>query len=697
MNKRRILLLIFVLAMSFMTFTSCKKNSGCKHTFQEATCLEPKKCTKCGITEGNALGHEWVDATCQAPKTCSRCGLTEGEKLEHNFIPATYERPSICSMCNKETGLSLIDGEVWNVLDNDITGKIDLPEVIGEATITWKSSDHNVLLDNGMQVAGEDGREVTLYATVTVNGKTFVNSYDIVLGEVVADKEMYDYAYKFYGAPLSNATSTNIDLLTMDYSGYSVMYESLNEEIVTSKGVVTQSTKVQTAIMNVYIIKDGIVVVYPTTITVVSFNAAQRFELLEPAIDQKIKDFQEGEIATLPVYNNEYDVELVWTANVPEFIMLGDELLTPFEKTDVRLKCVLKYGTESTTLFYEIYNVGGQITKEEYLQKILDYYCKIELKGSINHLHKEYNDELYLDYQERINSYGVLNLFKTVKPVVNQSYLIDVTRNDFVARFFGSGTLGTVYKPSVPQAILNERFYKGYQMPNTQNVLWIVVHESAMTVDGQTAEYLAKMQYRYAFETGGREASWNYQVDAYGIYQSFADNVICWHASDGTATPGTGNNNGIGIEMCVNQDGNYEGTLANNAKLVASLMLKYNLNLDNVKRHHDMDPKGKECPSYLIRTGRYEEFVEMIRMEYILQKYFSDAEVNFELSTDEYNNTEDVLKNLFREGINGLYYNLPVEVEKHVNFKVIAKISDKVYESNSTIKLLPDRKEEDNA
>ena len=93
----------------------------------------------------------------------------------------------------------------------------------------------------------------------------------------------------------------------------------------------------------------------------------------------------------------------------------------------------------------------------------------------------------------------------------------------------------------------------------------------------------------------------------------------------------------------------------------------------------------------------YEEFVEMIRMEYILQKYFSDAEVNFELSTDEYNNTEDVLKNLFREGINGLYYNLPVEVEKRVNFKVIAKISDKVYESNSTIKLLPDRKEEDNA
>lgn len=103
---------------------------------------------------------------------------------------------------------------------------------------------------------------------------------------------MYDYAYKFYGAPLSNATSTNIDLLTMDYSGYSVMYESLNEEIVTSKGVVTQSTKVQTAIMNVYIIKDGIVVVYPTTITVVSLMQHKDLNYLNQLLIKKLRTFK---------------------------------------------------------------------------------------------------------------------------------------------------------------------------------------------------------------------------------------------------------------------------------------------------------------------------------------------------------------------------------------------------------------------
>lgn len=43
-----------------------------------------------------------------------------------------------------------------------------------------------------------------------------------------------------------------------------------------------------------------------------------------------------------------------------------------------------------------------------------------------------------------------------------------------------------------------------------------------MTLDGQTAEFLAKVQYRYAFEQNdARAASWNYQVDAYNIYQMF--------------------------------------------------------------------------------------------------------------------------------------------------------------------------------
>ena len=62
------------------------------------------------------MGHEWVDATCTEPKTCSRCGATEGEALGHtpadpveeNKIAATctadgsYDLVVYCSVCNEE-------------------------------------------------------------------------------------------------------------------------------------------------------------------------------------------------------------------------------------------------------------------------------------------------------------------------------------------------------------------------------------------------------------------------------------------------------------------------------------------------------------------------------------------------------------------------------------------------------------------
>ena len=113
----------------------------------------------------------------------------------------------------------------------------------------------------------------------------------------------------------------------------------------------------------------------------------------------------------------------------------------------------------------------------------------------------------------------------------------------------------------------------------------------------QDAVLLAEVQVRNAYSTG-RQASWHYQVDETGVYQSFDDSIVCWHAGDGTYKLGGGNNNGIGIEMCINSDGNYEASMRMDAKLIAHLLHKYNLTLENVKRHYDFD--GKQCPFYMI-------------------------------------------------------------------------------------------------
>lgn len=55
------------------------------HTFSNATCTTPKKCTVCGETSGNPLGHNWSNATCTTAKKCSICGETIGNALGHNY------------------------------------------------------------------------------------------------------------------------------------------------------------------------------------------------------------------------------------------------------------------------------------------------------------------------------------------------------------------------------------------------------------------------------------------------------------------------------------------------------------------------------------------------------------------------------------------------------------------------------------
>lgn len=121
----------------------------------------------------------------------------------------------------------------------------------------------------------------------------------------------------------------------------------------------------------------------------------------------------------------------------------------------------------------------------------------------------------------------------------------------------------------------------------------IVVHETANFDRGAGAQRHANLQSnRY------RTASWNYQVDDKLVIQSHRDTVRTMHAGDGLY--GTGNNNGISIEICVNPDSDYRKAVENAAKLVKILMVRHNLPLSEVKQHNAFS--GKNCPT-LLRSG----------------------------------------------------------------------------------------------
>ena len=143
-----------------------------------------------------------------------------------------------------------------------------------------------------------------------------------------------------------------------------------------------------------------------------------------------------------------------------------------------------------------------------------------------------------------------------------------------------------IRKHIVPESIAKRVTYNG-----TNRKKYIVIHETANTRAGANADAHARLQ----ASGNSRAASWHYTVDDKEIVQSFDDNKQCWHAGNRFY-----NENSIGIEICVNSDGNFKKAVENAVKLTKHLMDKYNISVNNVIQHNQAS--GKNCPRYL-RSG----------------------------------------------------------------------------------------------
>ena len=146
-----------------------------QHVWTDATHEEPKTCSECGETEGEALPHEWCKANYQEPKICELCGETEGEPLPPLFPTLGFEL--------KEIGAGYPYKSCFE----------DLSDAMGEAIVS------DVRITNGDEYfEPKDGHEwviATSAVMVPKNPKTFQIGI-----------ERFDY----YSYDLSSAFPTNV-------------------------------------------------------------------------------------------------------------------------------------------------------------------------------------------------------------------------------------------------------------------------------------------------------------------------------------------------------------------------------------------------------------------------------------------------------------------------------------------------------
>ncbi|WZX99664.1 N-acetylmuramoyl-L-alanine amidase [Bacillus sp. FSL W7-1360] len=119
----------------------------------------------------------------------------------------------------------------------------------------------------------------------------------------------------------------------------------------------------------------------------------------------------------------------------------------------------------------------------------------------------------------------------------------------------------------------------------------ITVHETANTGKGANAKSHAR--YVKGADARRRSVSWHFTVDDSEIIQHLPTDELAWHA--GT----TGNRQSIGVELCVNKDGNFEQTKKNAAWLIKKLMKEHGVSLGNVVTHKYWT--GKQCPARLLK------------------------------------------------------------------------------------------------
>lgn len=153
-----------------------------------------------------------------------------------------------------------------------------------------------------------------------------------------------------------------------------------------------------------------------------------------------------------------------------------------------------------------------------------------------------------------------------------------------------------VVKIDLPQNKYNTK------CPYAMNPTRIVVHNTAN--DASARNEVAYMQ------RNDNEVSFHFAVDDKEVIQGLPLDRNSWNAGDGVN--GTGNRQGISIEICYSLSGGpqFDASEKRAAEFIAQLLKERGWSIDKVTKHQDYN--GKYCPHRTLDLG-WQRFLDMIQ------------------------------------------------------------------------------------
>ena len=133
-----------------------------------------------------------------------------------------------------------------------------------------------------------------------------------------------------------------------------------------------------------------------------------------------------------------------------------------------------------------------------------------------------------------------------------------------------------------------------------------------------------------------------------------------------------GNVNSIGIESCVNKGSDIYYTWMKDAKLIAFLMDKYNLGINDVVPHHFFS--GKDCPMTMRHSNMYQHVKDLALIEFnILQFQKNGFKISFNCDNKEFVSDNGKVVNVPEKDLN-VNYVITVEKDGYKESRVFSSV-----------------------
>lgn len=490
------------------------------------------------------------------------------------------------------------------------------PEV--DCKYEWSSSDEDLFCtDDGVLDFVEFNTDVELTCKAIYGGQTQYKTWTFT----VTGSAFADLAQKFTAQFRAKKIYKSMDLVCdyPDYYGGSkIEWSSSDESIFSNTGEFNKpiDDSIVTISYKVVLGNPKLSENFSIDLKVEGKTINDLSDDINKWIDENVcTDGYIGEATILPTFIDEYHTTLEWLDGNNEKLHLEDYVGNPIFAGRLNVKVRLTY------------------------------------KGKTAYLSKHYNIKLkgYEDMWDKIKIF--VDTINSTKITTYTYSLISWmgTENGYLP-FYDTNN-ANVNVDILPYTFGNQR--TNILKKSTE---YVVVHDTGNP--SKTAN--AEMHNRYIKNLNEKEdatsISWHYTVGDDGIYQHLPLDEVAYHAGDGSHvfgdtyyntsfgawSIGGGNRNGIGIESCVNEGVDYTVVMRKLAKLVAELLIQYNLDIDRVKQHNDFS--GKNCPQVMRENNRWEEFLLLVRLEYFAKNNLKGVDFEWISKSENMDNTGRITK-----------------------------------------------------